>query len=108
MSKKDRVPKFIDNAESNRYVYDSLLNIIKYLERIRTTRFVSDRTIDATIKVVDRELDDIINIGGPHIAVDVKLYVLNMIEGWIADDLDDEKYESCGNLQKLSNILWKR
>lgn len=108
MSKHERVPKFLDNGESNRFVYESILEILSCIERLRKDKVVSHRMMDITVKIIDNQIDQIMEVSSAHVAVDVKVYILDKIEGWIKEDEEDDKFENCLNLQKLSNILWKR
>ena len=101
------LPEFIDISKANHsFVYQCLMSILTSIERLRTNKVVSPRTMHATLVVVGKEFEDITVYSTPTMAVDIKLYILSVIDKWVKDDLEREEYESCTNLTNISNKIW--
>lgn len=101
------VPSFLDiTKSSHRHIYNCLMNMVQCIEKARGGKILNHRVIDSMYRIIDMEFDDIIAHANSTTAVDIKLYLLDLIQIWIDKDIKRQDFESCANLVKMSNYIW--
>lgn len=101
------IPKFLDiKKATHRAVYQAMVTILANVMRLRCGKVVKQSTILAISALIERDFTIIMDNSTISGLFDIKMYLLNIIQSWIDEDVQKEEYESASNLIKISDALW--